>query len=141
MPTRAVTESSPERRAFLSVLGSLVAGGCLDRNRPPESRLAWIWLRNDRDERSKVEVVVEDSGETVLSETYDLGTGPETTNVNVENPINGPGRYVVRATMDEETREVDTTDLVDGDEDCIGVRFSLLDNGSVDYWTKSMRQC
>lgn len=43
--------------------------------------------------------------------------------------------------MDGETREVDTTNLVDGEEDCIGVRFSLLNNGSVEYWTKTMRQC
>jgi hypothetical protein len=136
-----VTERSPKRRAVLSVFGSLVAGGCLGQNRPPESRIAWIWLRNDRDQRYEVEVVVEDGSEMVFSETFELGTGPETANVNVENPIDGPGRYVVRATMDEETRAVDTTALVDGDEDCIGVRFSLLNNGSVDYWTKSMREC
>jgi len=53
----------------------------------------------------------------------------------------GPGQYVIQATMDGETREVDTTDFVDGDENCIGVRFSLLNNGSVDSWTKSMQQC
>lgn len=27
-----------------------------------------------------------------------------------------------------------------GDQDCVGVRFSLLDDGRVDDWTKSMQQ-
>jgi len=39
--------------------------------------------------------------------------------------------------MDGENREIDTT-FVNGDENCIGVGFSLLDNGSVDDWTRSM---
>jgi hypothetical protein len=129
-----------KRRALLSTCGALVVGGCLAA-RPQQSRLAYIWLVNDRDESYDVDVVVEDDGETVFEKTYELGTTPDTANVNTENPVSGPGQYVVRATMDGETRTVDTTELVDGDEDCVGVRFSLLNNGSVDYWTKSMQQC
>jgi hypothetical protein len=121
----------------------VVGGGCLGagfskRERP---RIAWIWLLNDREESYDVDVVVEDGGETVLSESYELGTDPETANVRVADPVDGTGQYVVRATVDGETREIDTTELVDGEENCLGVRFSLLDNGSVDYWTKSMQQC
>lgn len=37
--------------------------------------------------------------------------------------------------MDDETREVDVAEFVDGDENCVGVRFALLDNGSVDHST------
>ena len=78
----------------------------------------------------------------VFSDAYQLPpTDSETTDIRETSPVDGPGQYVVRATMAGETLEVDTTELVDGDEDCIGVRFSLLNNGSVDYWTKSMEQC
>jgi hypothetical protein len=129
-----------QRRALLSTCAVLAVGGCLTA-RPQQSRLAFIWLVNDRDEPYDVDVVVEDDGETVFSKIYELGTEPDTANANDETPVAGPGQYVVRATMDGETRTVDTTEAVDGDEDCVGVRFSLLDNGSVDYWTKSMQEC
>jgi hypothetical protein len=58
----------------------------------------------------------------------------------VDDPVKEPGQYVVRAMMDGETREVDIADFVEGIENCIGVRFSLRNNGSVDYWTKAMQQ-
>lgn len=130
-----------QRRALLSTCAALAAGGCLGFGQPSKARLAWIWLVNDRDEPYEVDVVVEDGDETVLNETYELGTEPDTANVNLDNPVDGWGQYVVRATMDGETREVDTTDYIDDDENCIGVRFTLLNNGSVDYWTKSMVKC
>lgn len=130
-----------KRRALLSSL-AIALSGCLGGGDPPRSRLAWIWLQNDREERYAVDVTVEDDGQTVYADTVQLPPGgSETTDVRATSPVEGPGRYVVRATMDGETREVDTTDYVDGEEDCVGVRFTLLDNGSVDYWTKSMQEC
>lgn len=130
------------RRTLLSGAGLCAISGCLGINWPPQSRLAWIWLRNDRDQRYEVDVAVEDDGELVFSDAYQLPpTESETTDIRITSPVEGPGQYVVRATMDGQTREVDTVNLVDGNETCIGVRFSLLDNGSIDYWTKSMQQC
>lgn len=129
------------RRALLVTTAGLTWTGCVGLDQQPRSRLAWIWLQNDRDEQYDVAVVVEDGGEQVFADTYALGTDSDSANINIDRPVEGQGRYVVRATLDGETREVKTTDYVDGDEDCIGVRFSLLNNGSVDYWTKSMKQC
>ncbi|WP_226023993.1 hypothetical protein [Halomicrobium salinisoli] len=131
------------RKALLSIYTTVASVGCLGlgSSQSKESKLAWIWLLNDRDEPYEVDVVVEDNGETVFSESYQLGTEPGTANIREDNPVGGTGQYVVRATMDGETREVDTIDAVDGDENCIGVRFSLLNNGSIDYWTKSMQRC
>lgn len=131
-----------KRRALLSTAAVCAVSGCSVIDRPQQSRLAWIWLRNDRDQRYEVDVAIEDGGEMVFSDAYQLlPTESETTDIRETSPVEGPGQYVVRATMDGETLEVDTTELVDGDENCIGVRFSLLNNGSVDYWTKSMQQC
>lgn len=131
-----------KRRAFLSLSVTLMLGGCLGiRENQPQPRLAWIWLQNDREKEYEVDVVVEENGELVFSETYQLGATPDTANINVDDPVNEPGQYVVRATMDGETREVDIADFVDGDEICVGVCFSLLNNGSVNYWTKSMQEC
>lgn len=85
-------------------------------------------------------VVEDDSGE-VFAESYELGTEPDTANIHVDDPVDGLGQYVVRANLAGETREVDTSDVADREETCIGVRFSLLNNGSVDHWVKSMQQC
>jgi len=129
------------RRAFLSLCTAAAFGGCLGRNQQQESRIAWLWLVNDRDEAYDVDVAIEDAGETVFSRTYTVRTHGEAANVHEEDPVDGPGQYVVRAKMDGSVEEVDTIDHVDGDENCIGVRFSLLNNGMEEQWTRSMQEC
>lgn len=130
------------RRTLCSLLPAcLFAGtGCLE-NRSPQARVAYVWLVNDRDEEFDVDIVIEENKKVVFSRTYHLGTDSDTAVTTDDNPVEGYGRYIVRATMDGETREVDTAHVVNGDEDCVGVRFSLLNNGSVDYWTKPLQQC
>lgn len=86
-------------------------------------------------------MTVGDGGETVFAETYELDPESDSANERVDDPVDGLGTYVVRATMDGETREVDTTGHVEERESCVGVRFSLLDDGSADYWVKSMQRC
>jgi len=139
-----------DRRTYLtsavgSFFGTIGLAGCVGLGGgPTTARLAWVWLVNDRDEAYDVDVTIEDAGETVFAETYRLGTDPSSATPPVkttERPVEGAGEYVVTGTMDGETRTVDATEYVDGDEDCIGVRFTLLNNGSVDYWVKSMQEC
>jgi hypothetical protein len=131
-----------KRRALLLLGVTSLFSGCLgigeNRSQP---RLAWIWLQNDREEPYDVDVAVKEDGESVFAETYQVGATLETANITVDDPLEEPGEYVIRATMDGETREVEIADFVDGDENCVGVRFSLRNNGSVDYWTKAMQQC
>lgn len=130
------------RQALLSACTAVVSAGCLGRQSSQSTtKLAWIWLLNDRDESYEIEVVVEDDSGKVFAESYELGTEPDTANIHVDDTVDGLGRYVVRANLAGETREVDTSDVADGEETCIGVRFSLLNNGSVDHWVKSMQQC
>lgn len=130
------------RRSFVSAVpaGLVASTGCLGSDEQL-SRLAWINLQNHREEEYGVKVTVEDDDGIVFSNTYHLGTDDETGKIFEENPVDGEGAYVVHATLDDEEREVDTTDFIDGDETCIGVQFNLLNNGSVDYDTKSMQEC
>jgi hypothetical protein len=121
---------------------ALLFSGCLGiGENQPQPQLAWIWLRNDREEAYEVDVVVEEDGESVFSETYQVGATLDTANINVDNPVDEPADYVVRATIDGETRTVEIADFVDGDEICVGVRFTLLNNRRITYWTKSMQEC
>lgn len=118
------------------------SGGCIARQRePPSVRLAWVWLVNDRDREQNVRVTVEDGDEVAFEEEYLLGTGPNDGNVRIESPVEAPGRYVVRMTAGEERVEVDTTDLVSDEANCVGLRFTLLDNGSTDWWHRAMQEC
>lgn len=132
-----------DRRALLSLCVTAICtwSGCLGGGERPAPRIAWIWLVNDRERAQEIEVTIEDDGEVVFSETHQVGTEPDAANVRIDDPVDGPGQYVVRARLDGSVREVVAAEFVDGDENCIGVRFSLLDGGSVDYWTKSMREC
>jgi hypothetical protein len=115
--------------------------GCLGKGEnQPRPRLAWISLLNDREEPYDINVVVKEDGKSVFVKTYQVGASLETANITVDDPVKEPGQYVVRAMMDGETREVDIADFVEGDENCIGVRFLLRNNASVDYWTKAMQQ-
>jgi hypothetical protein len=105
------------RQALLAACSVLGAGGCLGIGQPTQARLAWIWLQNDRSELYDVSMVVEDDGETVFDESYTNGKEAETANVNVEDPVDGPGQYVVRATMTGETRAVKTPNFVQGNRE------------------------
>lgn len=130
------------RRALLAAVPGVVlaSAGCLGSG-DPAARLASISLKNDRDEAYDVAVAVDDGDETVFSDEYRLGTDPETAAVLLEDPVDGPGAYAVRATMDGREMTVDATDFVEGEETCVAVEFVLLNNGSTDWSTKSMQRC
>jgi hypothetical protein len=129
-----------KRRALLSLCATPVVGGCLGQATVPETRIAWLWFVNDRDEADEVDII-KDGGETVFADTYTAGTDGNDANFHVDSPVDGTGQYVVRATMNGEVEEVDTTDFVEDGENCIGVRFSFLNNGMEEYWVKSMQRC
>ncbi|MFC7073305.1 hypothetical protein ACFQJ7_01170 [Halovenus rubra] len=131
-----------KRRALLSVSAATLFGGCLRRGESqPQPRLAWIWLQNDRTEAYNVDITVVADGEPMFADTYQVGTTPETASITVDDPVDKPREYIVQATMDGKTREVEIAEFADGDENCVGVRFLLLDNGNVTYSMKSMQQC
>ena len=129
------------RQALLLASSGLAVSGCLGFGQRQQAQLSYIWLVNDREETYEVEVVVADNEQAVFTKSFELGTEPGSSNIDVENPVDGAGDYVVRATMDGETREVATTDVIDEDEPCVGVQFVLLNNGSVDYSAESLQQC
>lgn len=129
------------RRALLATVPAIAIGGCLGTDDPPLPRLAYVWLVNDRETQVSVAVTVTDDGETVFSRTYDLAASGDGGNVSTDHPVDGRGEYVVTATVDDEPVAVDATDHVDGDEDCVGVRVTLFDDGRVATWTKAMERC
>ncbi len=140
----------PSRRRTLALLGGglLPLAGCSTlgtRPAPPPARLDGIWLVNDRREPQSVRVTVAESGETVFATTRPLGTFDDPTpndgNVVVEPPVDDPGRYVVAVTVAGDESAVETALAVDGDEDCVLVRFTLTRGSGIQPWTKSYQRC
>jgi hypothetical protein len=135
---------------MLALLGGslLPLAGCPTlgtRPGPPPARLDGIWLVNDRREPQSVRVTVAESGETVFETTRRLGTSDDPTpndgDVVVDPALDGPGRYVGRATVAGDESTVETARVVDGDEHCVLVRFTLTRGSGIQPWTKSYQQC
>lgn len=103
-----------------------------------------FWLVNDRDTPQEVTVTVDEDGDRLFARSFRLGPAGDAgrpSNVTEPSPVDGPGRYVVTARMDDRTVTVETADFVDGDERCLTVRFDLLNNGSTDWRVDSYREC
>ena len=115
------------------------------RSAPPPARFDGTWLVNDRRERQTVRVTVTESSETAFETTRRLCTFgdpvPNDGNVVVEPSLDGPGRYVVAVTVAGNESTVETTRVVDGDEVCVLVRFTLTTGSDIQPWTKSYRRC
>ena len=138
----------PSRRRTLALLGGLLPfAGCPTLGTDPErlARLDGVWLVNDRTTPQRVRVTVTESNETVFEAARRLGTfespTPNDGNVVVEPSLTEPGRYVVHIAVGEEGARVDTAEAVDGDEDCVLVRFTLTRGSGIQPWRKSYRRC
>jgi hypothetical protein len=99
-----------------------------------------VAVRNDHDREYDVTLSLVDGEETAFSASKRLSADAPV--FYVDSPVSGEGDYVVRATAGDETREVETTKHVDGDENCLAVQFLVTDGGSfvVDL-VRSMQQC
>jgi hypothetical protein len=130
------------RRALLSAVAALAGGaGCLGRSEP-KPRVSWVGLNNDADRAYDAAVTILDGDATVFEERVRLGTGQESSVHFFDRPVTGEGDYTIRATVGEMERELDASDHVDGDESCIGVRFLVIDSGSlVTDLVKATQQC
>lgn len=136
------------------LLVGLPLAGCSARwpSSRPRARLDGVWLVNDRPEPQEVRVTVTEPGgpvDPVFETSRRLGAvgdpGPNDGNVRLDVGIDEPGRYVVALSTRDDSEgpesTVDVTRAVDGDEDCVLVRFTLTRRSGVQPWTKSYRQC
>jgi hypothetical protein len=133
------------RRRFLATAalstGALAASaGCLDaETRPSTARLGELWFVNAAEDGCDVSATVTDTaadGEPTVYETsFRLGPAPSDQdpvgNVTRDPGLDGPGAYVVEATVDGESLTVDTTEHVKGASDCVLAKFERSLGGTV----------
>lgn len=136
------------RRRLLAALPAAFAAsaGCLAASSPPpQAHLDELWFVNESDEAVTVDAAVDADGETVYETSLDLGPSvvdPEPPSNRVRDPeLDDTGAYVVRATLDGETVAVDTTETVDGDEDCVLAKFVVSRRGSLHARPSTYTDC
>lgn len=117
------------RRYLLGCIGSgftIVSVGCLGLSgdsEPEASRLSNVMVRNiGDDEGHEVEVTVEDDGDTVFSETWQIEPGSKRGDIEIAPER---GRYVVRVVFEETEQEINVTDETDDEDSCVNLRFDI----------------
>jgi hypothetical protein len=125
------------RRAVLASAGAALAG-CPGTGGTRTARLGSIRLTNQRPRRHEVDLAVEDDGETVFSDAFQLPPADsEPTDLRVTSPVSGPGRFVVRLVTGGTAYTVETASAAD----CVGVYFVLTHDDGVDSGLRDGTEC
>jgi len=138
--------SNMRRRRFLATTTALSTGvltataGCTGgESGPSTARLDELWFVNSADDGCDVSATVTDTaadGEPTVYETsFRLGPAPSDQdpigNVTRNPGLDGPGAYVVEATVGDEPMTVDTTEHVAEAGDCVLAKFERSLGGTV----------
>lgn len=109
----------------------------------PKKQIAWIRLENNRDEAHNIGVFIEKQGEEVFREHYRLGTSPEQATIKVGDPVEEPGRYSLYFDVGDQLVHLHPSEFADADlsEPCVGIQYTLHDQGSTGYDFESIQDC
>jgi hypothetical protein len=132
-----------DRRAWLTLSIGALSGGCLGRTGPSKKQIAWIRVKNNRDEACDIEVFIERNGNEVLRENYKLGTDPEQATIQVDNPVTEPGRYSLYLDLGDQMVDIHPSEFADADirTRCIGIEYVLHKQGTTGFEFESVREC
>lgn len=132
-----------KRRQALRLSGLTVTipfAGCLARDSRPDTRLDWIRVSNGHgvEESHEVSVSVVEDETVVFEKTYTVDSEPEYDTEHEQSPVDEPGKYVVHATTDSGMEaEIDTSQHVEEENECIGVHFEVVSETELDAFTRS----
>lgn len=131
-----------DRRSLLSAvaIGIIGGAGCLGQQEA-QVQLAYFSLYNEQDNRHSAEVKIRDSEELVFSDTIQLLPGGDDSNVTVQNPVDGPGHYVIVVRIAGQSQEVDLLEQATDGQECAGVQFTLIDDGGLENSIESPDEC
>jgi hypothetical protein len=130
-----------KRRGFLALGVGIASSGCLGGDDESRKRIVWTRLVNDRAEVYDVAVVIESGDEDVFTDEYHLGTGPGSSTVLVDVPLEERDRYVIRFLADGQWVHVYPEEYDDVTESCIGVQFELSREGTRGYEIRRSTGC
>lgn len=128
------------RRKFLSLALLSVISGCFERDSQPDARLDWIRVTNGHgvEESHEISVSVTEGETVVFEETYTVDSEPEYDTEHEQSPVDEPGKYAVHARTDSGMEaEIETTQHIEEENECLGVHFEIVSETEFDVWTRS----
>jgi hypothetical protein len=131
-----------DRRTWLSLCVGVLSGGCLGRG-PPKKQIAWIRLKNNRDEARTIEVFIERNDEEVFRENYRLDSNPTQATIRVDDPVEKPGRYSLYVDTGNQLLDIQPEEFADVDirVSCIGIQCTLHEQGTTGFEFEPVQAC
>ncbi|WP_121820073.1 hypothetical protein [Halostella salina] len=131
------------RRIWLGLCVATLTSGCLGRIGPPKKTIAWLRLRNNRDEPHTLDVAIERNDEEVFGETYRLGTTADQATVRVDDPVETRGRYSVDIDTGTQVAHLHPSEFADLDisEPCVGIEYTLHEAGTTGFQFEPVPEC
>jgi len=130
-----------ERRRYLAICGGALLSGCLGPTSTSVKGIAWIQLKNDRGDVRNIEVFIERNGEEVFRKSYQLGTDPERATIRVDDPVEGPGRFSIYVDVGDQLAHLSPSEFTDISYTCVGIRFTLHQDGTTGFEYESIQEC
>jgi hypothetical protein len=113
------------RRTIISLGVGIALSGCLSGINEPQKQIDWIRLVNERSEAYTIDVIIEEDGEEIFADEYEVGTTPELSTISVAPPLTRKGSYVLRFRADGQWVHIYPEEYADVRKGCIGIHFEL----------------
>jgi len=130
-----------KRRTTLSLGVCIALSGCLAGINEPQKQIDWIRLVNNRSEASTIDVRIEEDGEEIFADEYELGTTPESSTICVEPALTRKSAYALRFRADGQWVHIYPDEYADVSEECLGVHFELHQQGTREFDIQPGRDC
>jgi hypothetical protein len=130
-----------KRRTCLGLCAGVLSSGCLGQTDQPTTNIAWIHLRNNRDQARDVTVGIERNGGEVFRETYQLGTSGERSTRRIDDPVNGAGHYTVYLDIGDQVVHLHPSEYADVPEPCVGIQYAFHEQETTGFELKRIGEC
>jgi hypothetical protein len=131
------------RRTWISLCVGALSAGCLGFTGPSKKQIAWISLRNNRDNVQDLEVFIERNDKEVFRESYQLGTSTEQETIRVNNPVEEPGRYSLYVDLGDQLVDLHPSEIANANINgsCIGIQYTLHEQGTTGFEFEPAQDC
>jgi hypothetical protein len=130
-----------KRRTCLGLCAGVLSSGCLGQTDQPTTNIAWIHLKNNRDQARDVTVVIERNDGEVFRETYQLGTSGERATRRIDDPVNGAGHYTVYVDIGDQIVHLHPSEYADVTEPCVGIQYAFHEQETTGFDLKPIGEC
>jgi hypothetical protein len=119
----------------------VLSSGCLGKSDQPTTNIAWVHLKNNREQVREATVVIEQNDGEVFRETYQLGTSGAQSTLRIEDPVNKPGHYTISFDIGNQVVHLHPSEYADLTEPCLGIQFAFHEQETTGFELKPLSEC